>query len=72
MGEARIQVAPEYLLSHNVRYIMLKYHYDINLFVLIHYEAEIYKRISEAGCDESCIVENRCMVLRVKCMATPL
>ena len=44
----------------------------MNYLVLIHYEAEIYKRISEAGGGESCIVENLCMVLYVMCIATPL
>ena len=42
------------------------------VLVLIHYEAKIYKPISEAGGDESCIVENLCMVLYVTCIATPL
>ena len=45
------------------RYIMLKSDYDMIYLVLIHYEAEICKRSSEAGGDESCIVENLCMVL---------
>ena len=35
----------------------------MNYLVLIHYEAEIYRRSSEAGGGESCIVENLCMVL---------
>ena len=44
----------------------------MNYLVLIHYEAEVYRRSSEAGGDESCIVENLCMVLYVTCIATPL
>ena len=44
----------------------------MNYLVLIHYEAEIYKRSSEARGGESCIVENLCMVLYVTCIATPL
>ena len=59
----RIRVAPECLRSHNARYIMLKSNYDMSYLVLIHYEAEICKRSSEAGGGESCIVENLCMVL---------
>ena len=43
--------------SHNARYIMLKSDYNMNYLVLVHYEAEIYKRSSEAGGGESCIVE---------------
>ena len=68
----RIRVAPECLQSHNARYIMLKSEYNMNYLVLIHYEAEIYRRSSEAGGGESCIVENLCMVLYVTCIATPL
>ena len=68
----RIRVAPECLRSHNARYIMLKSDYDMIYLVLIHYEAEICKRSSEAGGGESCIVENLCMVLLVTCIATPL
>ena len=67
-----ILVAPKCLRSHNARCIMLKFDYNMNYLVLIHYEAEIYKRISEAGGGESCIVENLCMVLYVTCIATPL
>ena len=67
-----IRVAPECLRSHNARYIMLKSDYNMNYLVLIHYEAEIYKRISEAGGGESCIVENLCMVLYVTSIAMPL
>ena len=40
-----LRVATECLRSHNARYIMLKSDY-MNLFVLMHYEAEICKRIS--------------------------
>ena len=68
----RIRVALECLRSHNARYIMLKSEYNMNYLVLIHYEAEIYKRSSEAGGSKSCIVENLCMVLQVTCIATPL
>ena len=49
-------------LSHNARYIMLKSDYNINHLVLIHYEAEIYKRSSEAGGGESCIVDSNAFV----------
>ena len=62
-GSVRIRVAPEFLRSHNARYIMLKCDYDMNYLVLIHYGAEICKRSSEAGGGELCIVENLCMVL---------
>ena len=44
----------------------------MNYLDFIHYEAEIYKRSSEAGGGESCIAENLCMVLYVTCIATPL
>ena len=54
---SRIRVAPEYLWSHNARYIMLKSDYNMNYLVLIHYEAEIYKWSSDAGGGESCIVK---------------
>ena len=67
-----IMMAPSCLRSHNARYIMLKSDYNMNYLVLIHYEAEIHKRSSEAGAGESCIVENLCMVLLVTCIATPL
>ena len=63
VNEAHSRVAPECLRSHNARYIMLKSNYDMNKVVLIHYEAEICKRSSEAGGGESCIVKNLCMVL---------
>ena len=53
----------EWPLFHNARYIMLKSDYNMNYLFLIHYEAEIYRRSSEAGGGESCIVENLCMVL---------
>ena len=39
---------------------------------MMHYKAEICKQISNAGVDETWIVENLCMVLRVTCMTTPL
>ena len=68
----RIPVAPLCLRSHNARYIMLRSDYNMNYLVLIHYEAEIFKRSSEAGGGESSIVENLCMVLYVMCTATPL
>ena len=68
----RIRVAPECLRSHNARYIMLKSDYNMNYMFLIHYEAEIYRRSSEARGGESCIVENLFMVLYVTCIATPL
>ena len=58
----RIRVAPECLRFHNARYIMLKSDYNMKYLVLIHYEAEIYRRSSEAGGGETCIVENLCMV----------
>ena len=57
---------------HNARYIMLKSDYNMNYLVLMHYEAEIYNRSSEAGGGESCIVENLCMVLYVTYIAMPL
>ena len=69
---SQCRVAPECLRSHNARYIMLKSDYNMNYLVLIHYEAEIYKRSAEVGGGESCIVENLCMVLCVTCLATPL
>ena len=51
---------------------MLKSDYNMNYLVLIYYEAEIYRRSSEAGGGESCIVENLCMVMYVTFIATPL
>ena len=57
---------------HNARYIILKSDYDMNYLVLIHFEAKICKRSSEAGGGESCIVKNICMVSQVTCIATPL
>ena len=57
---------------HNARATILNPFNNMNYLVLIHYEAEIYRRSSEAGGGESCIVENLCMVLYVTCIATPL
>ena len=51
---------------------MLKSRYDMSYFVLIHYEAGIYKRSSEVGSGETCVLENLCIVLWVTCIATPL
>ena len=56
------RVAPS-ALTYPSGPIMLKSDYDMSYFGLIHYEAEIWKRSSEAGGGESCIVENLCMVL---------
>ena len=53
----------ECLRSYNARYILLKSHYEMNYLVLIHNEAKICKRSSEAGAGEPCIVQNLCMVL---------
>ena len=43
-----------------------------SFWYILHYEAEICKRISTVGGDESCIVENVCIVLQVTSMALPL
>ena len=59
------------LRSHNAWY-MLKSYYDMNHLILIHCEAEICKRNSEAGGGEPCIAENPCMVLWLTCIAMPL
>ena len=58
-----IRVVSECLRSYNARYIMLKSDYEMNYLVLIHNEAKICKRSSEAGAGEPCIVQNLCMVL---------
>ena len=47
--------------KHDVECIVIDY--DMSYLVLIHNEAEIFKRSSEAGGGESCIVEKLCMVL---------
>ena len=42
---------------HNAQYMMLKFDYDMNYLVLIHYKAEIFQRSPEAGGSEPYIVD---------------